>query len=81
MTFLDIIDISWKTGKVPKVWKTSIISPILKPGKPAEECKSYRPIALTSILCKIMEKMIHRRLMNWIIENNIIENFQTAYQP
>ena len=35
--FLDIINTSWSKGKLPKVWKTSIIAPILKPGKSAEE--------------------------------------------
>jgi ribonuclease HI len=80
-SLLDIINTSWSNSKIPKSWKTSIITPILKPGKPADECSSYRPIALTSILCKTMEKMVNRRLMKWLLDNNILDNYQTAYQP
>ncbi|HBK71542.1 MAG TPA: hypothetical protein DDZ39_07810, partial [Flavobacteriaceae bacterium] len=77
---LDIINMSWKCGKLPTIWKTSAIIPILKPNKAAKDCSSYRPIALTSILCKIMEKMIHRRLYEWLKKYGKLDNFQTAYQ-
>jgi hypothetical protein len=53
MTFLDIKNTSEKIGKIPKVWKTSIIFPILKPRKPAENERAG--IALTNVVCKIME--------------------------
>ncbi len=46
----------------PHQWREAIIVPILKPGKPATSASSYRPIALTNCLCKIMEKMINYRL-------------------
>ena len=36
-------------------WTTGIILPFLKPGKNPQDPKSYRPIALTSCLCKLRE--------------------------
>jgi len=48
--------------------KKAIIVPILKPSKPANLISSYRPIALTSVLIKIQERMILARL-NWYLEN------------
>ncbi|GFX41953.1 hypothetical protein TNCV_3677651 [Trichonephila clavipes] len=33
--------LSWNTGKLPKIWKLSIVIPILKPNKNASECKNY----------------------------------------
>lgn len=48
----------WDTGQLPLVWKEAIIVPVLKPGKDPSDPSSYRPIALTSHLCKIMERMI-----------------------
>ncbi|GFV01516.1 probable RNA-directed DNA polymerase from transposon BS [Trichonephila clavipes] len=49
-----------------------------------QECfrvqKLYRPIFLTSTLCKIMERVIHRRLMNWLIENKKLHFYQTAFR-
>ena len=45
---LDILNKCWLEGKLPSVWKKSIVIPIHKPGKSKKEIKSYRPIALTS---------------------------------
>ncbi|GFU59971.1 reverse transcriptase domain-containing protein, partial [Trichonephila clavipes] len=53
---LEIFNLSWATGKLPKIWKLSTVIPILKPNKNASECKNYRPISLTSTLCKLMER-------------------------
>lgn len=40
-----------------------MIEPILKPGKEAESPGSYRSIALTAVICKIMERMVTGRLV------------------
>ncbi len=49
---LKLFNTIWKTGKIPTVWKQSVIVPILKPGKDLYNPSSYRPIALTSQLGK-----------------------------
>ncbi|GFS88498.1 RNA-directed DNA polymerase from mobile element jockey [Trichonephila clavipes] len=77
---LEIFNLSWATGKLPKIWKLSTVIPILKPNKNASECKNYRPISLTSTLCKLMERVIHRRLINWLIENKKLHFYQTAFR-
>ena len=46
------------TAIIPSNWKTGRIIPILKPGKPADEGKSYRPITLLSPAIKILERII-----------------------
>lgn len=38
----------WNTGKLPPIWKESVIIPILQPGKDSSNPTSYRPVALTS---------------------------------
>ena len=64
---LDIINKSFYDSVIPNEWKNALILPILKPGKPAREPSSYRPISLLSCFCKLMEKIIHSRL-NFILE-------------
>ena len=41
---LDLFNKLWNEGTYPKDWKTSIILPILKPGKETTNPRSYRPI-------------------------------------
>jgi len=63
----------WEAGVVPKTWKHAVVLPILKQGKDPTNPDSYRPIALTSALCKIMERMIATRL-NWYMEKKQLFN-------
>jgi ribonuclease HI len=69
----------WCNG-LPDQWKFSIIVPILKPGKPSTEASSYRPIALTNCLCKLMEKMVTRRLQQFLITNRSIDPCQSGFR-
>ena len=46
------------TAVIPALWKTGKIIPLLKPNKPIDEAKSYRPISLLSPAAKILEKLI-----------------------
>ncbi|RNE95640.1 Tcoingi protein, partial [Trypanosoma conorhini] len=59
---LRLFNRSLRSGKVPKQWRRGIIIPLLKPNKPASDLSSFRPVTLTSTLCKLMERMIARRL-------------------
>ena len=74
--FLRMINSFFNQSYFPDEWNTSIIIPILKPGKNPESPYSYRPIALTSCLCKILERMINERLLQFLKTNNILTNVQ-----
>ena len=53
-------------GYFPEEWLGSTIIPISKPGKDPTNPSSYHPIALTSVLRKIMERMINVRLSDFL---------------
>ena len=53
-------------GIVPRHWKRGIIVPLLKPGKPAGVAESYRPITLTSVVAKLMERVLQGRLTHLV---------------
>ncbi|GFY29385.1 putative RNA-directed DNA polymerase from transposon BS [Trichonephila clavipes] len=55
--FLDIINCSWNKGQLPRDWRRSTVIPIKKCGQTDGSPESYQPTDLTSIACKIMEKM------------------------
>lgn len=77
---LNLFNKVWNAGKIPSSWKHGIIVPVGKPGKDKSNPINYRPIALTSNLCKLMEKMIIRRL-NYILEiKGLISPYQSGFR-
>lgn len=66
---------------IPAIWRKAIVIPILKPEKAANEIKSYRPVALTSILCKLYEAMLMARLQAHLKSDRIMDSSQGAFQP
>lgn len=77
---LDLFNKVWDNGIVPDKWKEAIIIPILKPGKDKALPVSYRPIALTSNLSKLMERMITNRLFWFLEKNNLINYNQSGFR-
>ena len=58
----------WTEECFPSSWRRAIILPFPKPRKDSLLCSNYRPIALTSSLCKLLEKMVNAR-MQWHLEH------------
>lgn len=52
---------------------------ILNQGKDPSVVSSYRPVALTSCLCKVLEKMINRRLLHYLESNNLLDLYQCGF--
>ena len=65
---------------VPSDWKTANITPIFKSGSKLE-AQNYRPISLTSIVCKVMEGIIRDVLMKYLTLNNLISKWQHGFVP
>ena len=78
-TLLNIFNYIWTTGKFPEDWIYATIIPIPKPGKDPAEPNNYRPIALTSCLCKTLERMIDKRLTCFLESNKHISRFQSGF--
>ena len=70
----------WEMGTYPETWREATVIPILKPGKSGLDPLHYRPISLTSSLCKLMEKMVNMRL-SWFLErHNIFTSAQCGFR-
>jgi hypothetical protein len=66
-----MMNIGWRKGELPSEWKTAIVKFLRKPGKSTYySTSSYRPISLTCIMCKLMERVILERLVAYIEGNN-----------
>ena len=54
-----VINHSLETGRLPKGWKKANVVPIYKGGE-KEDPLNYRPVSLTSVMCKLREKFIKK---------------------
>ena len=77
---LRLFNYIWAQDVFPQVWRHSYIVPILKPGKDRNLVQSYRPIQLTSVLCKLMERMIGRRFTWWLETYSLLSKNQCAFR-
>ncbi|GIY85184.1 RNA-directed DNA polymerase from mobile element jockey [Caerostris extrusa] len=77
---LHIFNLSWKLGRLPRQWKTAIVVPIRKPNKDAGSMGSYRPIALTCTTCKLMERIILRRITFHLMNRNMLPQEQYGFR-
>ena len=63
---------------LPQAWKEATISPVFK-----KECGSnpanYRPVSLTCILCKILEHIINRHILDHLDEHRILVDAQHGF--
>ena len=77
---LTIFNRFWSTSYYPPKWCESCIIPIPKPGKDHTNPTNYRPIALTSCLGKLMEKIINKRLIEYLENNKLLSPFQCGFR-
>ena len=80
LLLLYIINKSWLSGDFPSDWRKAIVIPIPQPGKYPTNPTNYRPIALTSCICKTMERMINRRLVWYLESHKLRTNVQCGFR-
>ena len=70
---------SLRQGYVPKPYKNQIITPVHKKASKAEAA-NYRPIALTSHIIKIFERIIRKHLVKHLEKNHLICGNQHGFR-
>ena len=70
----------WVKNVFARKWCKAIILPIPKLGKDPNNTNNYRPISLTSCLCKLLEKMVIARLAWYMRELQILNPTQFGAQ-
>ena len=61
-----------ESGKVPAMWKVAEVTPIYKKGK-KNDLNNYRPVSLTSCVCKILETIVRNQITLHLTELLIIK--------
>ena len=65
-------------GVTPRSWKTATVSPIFKNGS-KQDPSNYRPVSVTSVVSKIMERLISQHIQRHIKKNNLLSNVQHGF--
>jgi len=74
-----IFNSSLATGIVPQSLKIAKVIPIFKKGSNTD-LGNYRPISLLSVFDKILEKIVAKRMLNYIEKKNILYDKQFGFR-
>ena len=70
---------SYSSGVFPSAWKVAQVQPVPKKGESSNPA-NYRPIAICSLLSKVMETIINYRLMAYLELNAFISDRQYGFR-
>jgi hypothetical protein len=70
---------SWIEGVVPNDWKKANVTPIFKSGK-RDAAKNYRPVSLTSQICKLMETIIRDSIVEHLENHQLVKQSQHGFR-
>lgn len=74
-----ICNLSLVTGVFPDCWKIAVITPVHKSGSTSNP-DNYRPISLLSILSKILEKVVNKRLVDFLEKYELLSSRQFGFR-
>lgn len=76
-----IVNKSLETGDFPQMYKSAVVSPLLKKASlDPEELKNYRPVSNLAFISKLIERVAATQLQSYLSSNNLLEPFQSAYR-
>jgi len=65
-------------GKIPLEWKSAVITPLYKKGVSSDP-SNYRPVSLTSVFSKLMERVVVLDLITYLLSNNVINKQEHSF--
>lgn len=69
---------SLEEGVIPEDWRQANVTPVFKKGSKLS-ANNYRPVSLTCILCKVMEKVVREVIVSHLEENSLINARQHGF--
>ena len=73
-----VFNLSLEEGIVPLEWKEANIIPLFKKGS-RNKSENYRPVSLTSVICKLLERLIKDHLVDFLVKNKLINRSQHGF--
>ena len=66
-------------GRCPDDWKSANVTPIHKKGDRTEP-SNYRPVSLTSQVCKVLESIVREQVIKHLNSNNLLSEVQHGFR-
>ncbi|KAH7963901.1 hypothetical protein HPB52_023774 [Rhipicephalus sanguineus] len=76
---LMVLNTALRLGYFPRCWRSGRIIFIPKPGRPPQRTTSYRPICVTSIFGKTLERLLNARLYYFLWHNGYVHENQFGF--
>ena len=73
-----IFEKSLTEGKIPNIWKNANVTVIFKKGENGK-AENYRPISLTSVPGKLIERLVINAIMDHMTESNLFSASQHGF--
>ena len=77
---LILFNMCLKQSIVPNLWKSSIITMLLKKADEKQNIKNYRPVSITPCIMRLLERLILSRLKKFLNEKNILVKHQAGFR-
>lgn len=74
-----LINLSFECGVFPKIFKCAVVCPVYKSGDKSLTT-NYRPISLISTISKVMEKIMNKRIINFLESNKLLSENQYGFR-
>ena len=74
-----LFNFSIMTGEVPDLWKHKRVCPVYKSGSKTST-QNYRPISILPVASKMLEKIIHEQLYDYLLKREIINPKQSGFR-
>ena len=74
-----LINLCLTKGVFPSPLKVAVVKPIFKSGD-KQLFNNYRPISILPYISKVVEKILHSRIMSFLQNSNILSNCQYGFQ-
>ena len=78
-TFCHLINLSFKTGYIPKQFKLAKVVPIFKSGE-RDDFNNYRPISLLSSFSKLFEKIVAMQVLHFLNHRDLFYIHQYGFR-
>ena len=73
-----VFNMSLQEGIVPVEWKEANIITLFKKGS-RNKSVNYRPVSLTSVICKLLETIIRDHMMDFLVKHKLINTSQHGF--